>query len=270
MSTNANLALPQCTQLSIIVSTFHRPGFLNGLPVSPSLYCNGSASYALSINRSTTSEPSSSSHGSMANTYVIHFPWGLVPLGSHHSETKGKFYFPRRKSVVVLIMRTLLNWLLHAGLGLESNGVEGGANDPRCVFAYLNGSWVKQEHDEGKKGIEQVYTSSPRTTIEYPLHHIHTSKTTAPNSSLPSSNSPLNGEFESSKLRKHQPVFAMEAYDKQESEAFLAVHSVSHRLKTTEEVRREEKNRRYLHNNAPKHLAPCCNHVLSQEHSELM
>ncbi|KAH6912496.1 hypothetical protein BKA70DRAFT_1422067 [Coprinopsis sp. MPI-PUGE-AT-0042] len=41
------------------ISTFHRPGFSNGFPGSPSFDCNNPASYALSMNLSRTPEAAS-------------------------------------------------------------------------------------------------------------------------------------------------------------------------------------------------------------------
>jgi cullin 1 len=65
---------------------------------------------------------------------------------------------------------------------------------------------------------------------------------------------------------------ATETYYKQESEAFLAAHSVSDYLKKAEDRLREEENRveRYLHNKTRKDLVSRCEHVLIREHSELM
>ncbi|EAU82739.1 ubiquitin-protein ligase [Coprinopsis cinerea okayama7 len=176
-----------------------------------------------------------------------------------------------------------------------------GANYLNRLFTYLNRYWVKRERDEGKKGVYQVYTLALSQWRNHFFMHIQKDNSKLSNAVLKLITQQRNGEivdqglikkvvdsFVSLGLDNADPnkecldiykeqfevafLAATEAYYKQESEAFLAAHSVSDYLKKAEDRLREEENRveRYLHNKTRKELVSKCEHVLIREHSELM
>ncbi|KAH6912447.1 ubiquitin-protein ligase [Coprinopsis sp. MPI-PUGE-AT-0042] len=176
-----------------------------------------------------------------------------------------------------------------------------GANYLNRLFTYLNRYWVKRERDEGKKGVYQVYTLALAQWKTHFFMHIQKDNAKLSTAVLKLISQQRNGEivdqglikkvvdsFVSLGLDNADPnkecldiykeqfesafLTATETYYKQESEAFLAAHSVSDYLKKAEDRLREEENRveRYLHNKTRKDLVSRCEHVLIREHSELM
>lgn len=176
-----------------------------------------------------------------------------------------------------------------------------GANYLNRLFTYLNRYWVKRERDEGKKGVYQVYTlalAQWKTHFFMKIQNDDAKLSTAVMKliaqqrngevvdqglikkvvdsfvSLGLDNADPNKECLDVYKEQFEAAFltATEVYYKNESETFLAAHSVSDYLKKAEDRLREEENRveRYLHNKTRKDLVSKCEHVLIREHSELM
>ncbi|KAJ3890752.1 Cullin [Lentinula edodes] len=176
-----------------------------------------------------------------------------------------------------------------------------GANYINRLFTYLNRHWVKRERDEGRKNVYPVYTLALvqwRNNLFVPIQQKHTKLAGAV---LRLIEQQRNGEtidqglvkkvvdsFVSLGLdetdtnkacldvyREHFEgpfITATEKFYKQESESFLAEHSVSEYLKKAEERLKEEEDRvdRYLNTQTRKALIGKCEHVLIREHAPLM
>ncbi|TFK40615.1 Cullin [Crucibulum laeve] len=176
-----------------------------------------------------------------------------------------------------------------------------GANYINRLFTYLNRHWVKRERDEGRKGVYPVYTLALvqwKNNLFIPIQQRGTKLASA---ILRLIEAQRNGEtIDQGLVKKVVDSFvslglddsdtnkacldvykdhfelpfieATEKYYKQESEAFLAQHTVSDYLKKAEERLKEEEDRveRYLNTQTRKSLISKCEHVLIRDHSTLM
>ncbi|KAJ3755967.1 Cullin [Lentinula raphanica] len=176
-----------------------------------------------------------------------------------------------------------------------------GANYINRLFTYLNRHWVRRERDEGRKNVYPVYTLALvqwRTNLFVPIQQKHTKLAGAV---LRLIEQQRNGEtIDQGLVKKVVDSFvslgldetdtnkacldvykehfegpfiaATEKFYIQESESFLAEHSISEYLKKAEERLKEEEDRveRYLNTQTRKVLISKCEHVLIREHASLM
>ncbi|KAF7358131.1 CULLIN-2 domain-containing protein [Mycena venus] len=169
------------------------------------------------------------------------------------------------------------------------------------VFVTLNRHWIKRERDEGRKGVYPVYTLALvqwKNNLFLPVQRKHrkltsailrlielqrTGKTIDQGLVQKVLDSMVSLGLDAADLKKkclnvYKEHFeipfidATEQYYRNESAAFLAKNGLSNYLKKVEERLREEEDRvqQYLDPGTHKPLITKCEHVLIQEHSELM